>query len=383
MLSGIPKPPQADEKKVFSLCFCKIGVRTAKLVCSERSFFSPLNLPDDPRSASLSGDSSQPFSYSLVDYSLWRLSAISRYALSLPPRSLAVLLHGRACLVWWLGKLQMWFEEHPSPAARAFPWKWRVYSPGACGSEVLSPYLSHESSTLPSPHRLIWQTLWARSSEQLIMVQRVFYLELVMGVRRTERTRTPDSPSPLTAEKMLTDRASVCLCVKQSKQVSSQVCPCMYNCRCADISRFGVCQQEWKHTPRSWQCNAAAKQALVLSHRCLFPSPRQPVQMTPGPGDRSSMSTAPVDTWKTIPTITALFSHSERLCPLYFLPYSHRIVIFLTSSVSLIPLPSSVLYSPITSFFIHPSFLPCLLNLPCPVIHCRYDIPSRSVQQSR
>lgn len=72
-----------EESEIFYLGFCKIGGFTAKLVCLERSLLSSVKLPDDPRSASVSGDSSRPFSCSLAVYLLWRLSVLFRYAL--PP----------------------------------------------------------------------------------------------------------------------------------------------------------------------------------------------------------------------------------------------------------------------------------------------------------
>lgn len=85
-----------EESVLFSLCFCKIGGCTTKLVCSERSSLHSLMPPDDPRSSSISGDTRYPFSYSLAVYLLWKLRAFLRYSLPLldsspsPPSSTAM-----------------------------------------------------------------------------------------------------------------------------------------------------------------------------------------------------------------------------------------------------------------------------------------------------
>lgn len=52
------------------------------------------------------------------------------------------------------------------------------------------------------------------------------------------------------------------------------------------------------------------------ARHCLCKSPQQRVKVTQVPGEHSSVVTAPADTWKTIPTITALCSHSRWLCHL-------------------------------------------------------------------
>lgn len=94
-----------EESEIFYLGFCKIGGFTAKLVCLERSLLSSVKLPDEPRSASVSGDSSRPFSYSLTVYLLWKLSVLFRCALPphhppSPPRLPCLMAHKALERVW-------------------------------------------------------------------------------------------------------------------------------------------------------------------------------------------------------------------------------------------------------------------------------------------